>query len=179
NLGNVPALGAGLMMMKQLELIAKLPRIVVAQAERANPLYRSYLRGFAALEVLPAQKTLASAIQIGNPVSFQKAVRTLKQFNGIVEQATEQELADAAALGDRTGMFNCPHTGVALAVLMKLIKAGKIEKGERVVVISTAHGLKFVEMKVKYHQRELEFPCQHANQPIELPPRLDAVKNAL
>ena len=179
NLGNVSALGAGLMMMKQLELIAKLPRIVVAQAERANPLYRSYLRGFAALEVVPAQKTLASAIQIGNPVSFQKAVRTLKQFNGIVEQATEQELADAAALGDRTGMFNCPHTGVALAVLMKLIKAGKIDKGERVVVISTAHGLKFVEMKVKYHQRQLQFPAQHANQPIELPARLEAVKEAL
>ena len=106
-------------------------------------------------------------------------MRTLKQFNGIVEQATEQELADAAALGDRTGMFNCPHTGVALAVLMKLIKAGKVEKGERVVVISTAHGLKFVEMKVKYHQGELEFPSRRANEPIELPARLDAIKEAL
>ena len=128
---------------------------------------------------MQAQKTLASAIQIGNPVSFEKAIRTLKQFNGIVEQATEEELADAAALGDRTGMFNCPHTGVALAVLIKLLKAGKIDKSERVVVISTAHGLKFVEMKVKYHQRELEFPSRHANQPIELPARLDAVKDAL
>ena len=56
---------------------------------------------------------------------------------------------------------------------------GKIDKGERVVVISTAHGLKFVEMKVKYHQRELDFPCRYANQPIELPARLDAVKTAL
>jgi threonine synthase len=68
---------------------------------------------------------------------------------------------------------------VALAVLIKLLKAGKIDKAERVVVVSTAHGLKFVEMKVKYHQRELEFPCRHANQPIELPPRLDAVQDAL
>jgi threonine synthase len=126
-----------------------------------------------------AEKTLASAIQIGNPVSFAKAVRTLKQFDGIVEQATEEELADAAALGDRTGMFNCPHTGVALAALIKLLKAGKINKSDRVVVISTAHGLKFVEMKVKYHQRELEFPSRHANEPIELPARLDAVKEAL
>ena len=104
-------------MMRDLGLIAKLPRIVVAQAERANPLYRSYLRNFEIFEPVQAQKTLASAIQIGNPVSFEKAVRTLKQFDGIVEQATEEELADAAALGDRTGMFNCPHTGVALAVL--------------------------------------------------------------
>ncbi len=179
NLGNVSALGKGLMMMKDLGLISRLPRLVVAQAERANPLYRSYLKNFETFEPIQAQKTLASAIQIGNPVSIQKAIRTLKQFSGIVEQATEEELAEAAALGDRTGMFNCPHTGVALAALIKLLKAGKIDKSERVVVISTAHGLKFVEMKVKYHQRELEFPGRHANQPIELPPRLDAVKAAL
>ncbi len=76
-------------------------------------------------------------------------------------------------------MFNCPHTGVALAALIKLLKAGKIDKSERVVVISTAHGLKFIEMKVKYHQRELDFPCRYANQPLQLPPRLDAVKEAL
>src|SRR5690242_20888564 len=157
NLGNVSALGKGLMMMKDLGLVSKLPRIVVAQAQRANPLYLSYLRNFESFEPIQAQKTLASAIQIGNPVSIQKAIRTLKQFNGIVEQATEEELADVAALGDRTGMFNDPHTGVALAVLIKLLKAGKIDPAERVVVISTAHGLKFVEMKVKYHQKELGF----------------------
>src|SRR5215475_4510073 len=179
NLGNVSALGKGLLMMKDLGLISKLPRIVVAQAERANPLYRSYLKNFETFEAIQAEKTLASAIQIGNPVSFEKAVRTLKQFQGIVEQASEEELANAAALGDRFGMFNCPHTGVALAVLLKLLKAGKIDPAERVVVISTAHGLKFVEMKVKYHQREMEFPCRHANEPIELPARLDAVKEAL
>ncbi len=179
NLGNVSALGSGLLMMRELGLISRLPRIVVAQAERANPLYRSYLNNFETFEPIEAKKTLASAIQIGNPVSIQKAIRTLKQFNGIVEQATEEELADAAALGDRTGMFNCPHTGVALAVLIKLLKAGKVQKTERVVVISTAHGLKFVEMKVKYHKRELDFPSHHANQPIELPPKLDAVKSTL
>jgi threonine synthase len=179
NLGNVSALGKGLLMMKDLGLISRLPRIVVAQAQRANPLYRSYLHNFESFEPIQAEKTLASAIQIGNPVSFEKAVRTLRQFNGIVEQATEEELAEAAALGDRTGMFNCPHTGVALAVLRKLLGAGKIDKAERVVVISTAHGLKFIEMKVKYHQGELEFPSRHANRPVELPARLDAVKAAL
>src|SRR5258707_13318994 len=137
NLGNVSAVGKGLLMMKDLGLIAKLPRIVVAQAQKANPLYRSYLRQFESFEPIQAQKTLASAIQIGNPVSFENAVRTLRQFRGIVEQATEAELADAAALGDRTGMFNCPHTRVALAVLITLLKAGKIGKSDLVVVIST------------------------------------------
>jgi threonine synthase len=179
NLGNVSALGSGLLMMRDLGLITRLPRIVVAQAERANPLYRSYLKNFESFEPMEAQKTLASAIQIGNPVSIQKAIRTLKQFDGIVMDATEQELADAAALGDTTGMFNCPHTGVALAAMIKLIKAGKIDKSEHVVVISTAHGLKFTDFKVNYHEEKLGFPCNYANKPIELPARIDAVKDAL
>jgi threonine synthase len=179
NLGNVSALGNGLLMMHDLGLITKLPRIVVAQAERANPLYRSYLKNFETFEPVQAQKTLASAIQIGNPVSIEKAIRILKKFNGIVEQATEQELAEAAVRGDTTGMFNCPHTGVALAVLIKLLKAGTIDKSERVVVISTAHGLKFTDFKVRYHEGTLDFPCRFANKPIELPPSADAVREVL
>jgi len=179
NLGNVSALGSGLLMMRDLGLITKLPRIVVAQAERANPLYRSYLKNFSYFEPMEAQKTLASAIQIGNPVSIEKAIRTLRQFDGIVMDATEQELSDASALGDRTGMFNCPHTGVALAAMIKLIKAGKIDKAEHVVVISTAHGLKFTDFKVNYHEEKLGFPCRYANKPIEVPARVDAVKEAL
>ena len=93
--------------------------------------------------------------------------------------ATEQELADAAALGDTTGMFNCPHTGVALAALRKLLKSGTIDRSEHVVVISTAHGLKFTDFKVQYHEGKMDFPCQYANKPIELPPTVDAVKEAL
>ena len=179
NLGNVSALGSGLLMMRDLGLITRLPRIVVAQAERANPLYRSYLKNFESFEPMEAQKTLASAIQIGNPVSVEKAIRTIRQFDGLVMDATEQELADAAALGDTTGMFNCPHTGVALAALIKLLKSGKIDRSEHVVVISTAHGLKFTDFKVNYHEEKLGFPCNYANKPIELPARVDAVKDAL
>ena len=179
NLGNVSALGSGLLMMKEFGLTDKLPRIVVAQAQNANPLYNSYLKNFESFEPVQAQKTLASAIQIGNPVSVEKAIRTLKRFNGIVAEATEQELADAAALGDKTGMFNCPHTGVALAALIKLLKAGKIDKSEQVVVISTAHGLKFADFKVNYHEGTLGFPSQHANKPIEVSASVDAVKEAL
>jgi len=179
NLGNVTALGNGLLMMHDLGLISRLPRIVVAQAQNANPLYRSYLKNFESFEPITARKTLASAIQIGNPVSIEKAIRTLKLFKGIVLDATEEELADAAALGDTTGMFNCPHTGVALAALFKLLKSGQIDKSEHVVVISTAHGLKFTDFKVKYHEEKFDFPSRFANKPIELPPRVDAVKAAL
>ncbi len=124
NLGNVSALGAGFDMMLDLGLIAKRPRIVVAQAVAANPLYRAFMNNWE-FEPITAQPTIASAIQIGNPVSFDKAVRTLKRYDGIVEQATENEIADAAARADRTGMFNCPHTGVALAALEKLARAGR------------------------------------------------------
>jgi threonine synthase len=180
NLGNVSALGKGLLMMEQLGMITKRPRIVVAQAARANPLYLSYLNGFKDFHPMQAQKTLASAIQIGNPVSFKKAVRMLQEFNGIVEQATEEELADAAALADRTGMFNCPHTGVALAALLRLRQRKLIAAHERVVVISTAHGLKFTEFKAGYHQQSLDdVRGRYANQPVELPNDFDAVRRAL
>ncbi|MDA3900911.1 MAG: threonine synthase [Spirochaetes bacterium] len=169
NLGNVSALGKGFKELKALGIIEKMPRIVVAQAEHANPLYMAYKNGYENFSAVQAKKTLASAIQIGDPVSVDKAISTLKQFNGIVEQASESELSEAAALADRTGMYTCPHTGVALAVFMKLAQSGAIASDERVVVVSTAHGLKFSEFKVGYHEKSLEnITCSHANRPIEL-----------
>jgi threonine synthase len=65
-------------------------------------------------------------------------------------------------------MFNCPHTGVALACLEKLAAAGTITAHQRVIVVSTAHGLKFTEFKARYHQQQLGFPTPHANAPVEL-----------
>jgi threonine synthase len=170
NLGNVSALGKGLDMLCELGLVDRRPRIVCAQAEQANPLYLAYQRGFEVFEPIAARPTLASAIQIGNPVSYEKAVDVLKRYDGIVEQASEAELAGAAARADRTGLFNCPHTGVALAATQKLVERGDIRRGDRVVVISTAHGLKFVDFKVRYHAMELEgVDSRVANPQIELP----------
>ncbi|MBF8277664.1 MAG: hypothetical protein HW390_2737 [Candidatus Brocadiaceae bacterium] len=180
NLGNTAALGKGFLMMKDLGLINKQPRIVCAQAARANPLYLSYLTGFKEFKPVKAQTTLANAIQIGDPVSYKKAINTLKNFQGIVEQATEDELANASAQADRTGLFCCPHTGVALAALIKLLKRKEIQPHEKVVVISTAHGLKFPEFKINYHESKLaEVTSQFANLPVEVPPQYDAVKTAI
>ena len=180
NLGNVTALGKGFLLMEELGMINKRPRIICVQAAKANPLYQSYLKDFKEYEPIQAQSTLASAIQIGNPVSINKAIKMLKMFNGVVEQATEDELANAAALADKTGLFNCPHTGVALAVLFKLLKRDEIKKDERVVVISTAHGLKFADFKVKYHENQLEeVESEYANAPVELPPEYDKVRGAI
>jgi threonine synthase len=180
NLGNISALGKGLLMMRDLGLIDRLPRLVAAQAERANPFYLSYLTGFEHFELVTAQKTLASAIQVGNPVSYERAVKVMRHFDGIVEQATEDELADAAARADATGMYACPHTGVALAALFKLVDRGVIGADDRVVVISTAHGLKFTDFKIGYHEGTL--PAVEAlrrNPPVELPPDVDAVREAI
>ncbi|MBI3326397.1 MAG: threonine synthase [Nitrospinae bacterium] len=180
NLGNVSALGRGFWMMRELGLIDRLPRLVCAQAEQANPLYRSYLTGFKDYQPVVAQKTLATAIQIGNPVSIERAIKTLQLFDGIVEQASEDELANAAALADLTGMYNCPHTGVALAVLFKLVERGEISPNDRVVVISTAHGLKFTDFKIAYHAGRLQgIASRHANPPVMLPPKYDAVMDAI
>ncbi|HEX7842317.1 MAG TPA: threonine synthase, partial [Kofleriaceae bacterium] len=181
NLGNVSALGAGFELLLALGLVDRRPRICVAQAAHASPLHASYLAGWADLVPVKAQTTLASAIQIGNPVSFPKAVRTLRASGGVVEIASEAELADASAAADRDGLFTCPHTGVALAALAKLAARGAITRDHRVVVISTASGLKFADFKVGYHEGKLaDVPApKYRNTPVELPEDYDAVRTAL
>ncbi len=182
NLGNVSALGKGFLEMLELGIIDKLPRLVVGQAANANPLYLSYQKSFASFEPQEARKTLASAIQIGDPVSRDRAIRTLKRFDGIVEQATEDELANACARADRTGLFTCPHTGVALAALVKLVDRGQIDPEATVVVISTAHGLKFPEFKVRYHENRLQemgVVPRFRNEPVEVDPEYGRVRDTV
>jgi threonine synthase len=180
NLGNISAIGRGFILMRELGMIDCLPRLVCAQAQRANPLYRSFQSHFAEYKPVRAKKTLASAIQIGDPVSINRAITTLNAFDSIVEQATEEELADAAALADRTGLFNCPHTGVALAALFKLLERGQIKANERVVVISTAHGLKFTDFKRRYHEGKVRgMLSRYANQPVELPADYTQAREAI
>ncbi len=180
NLGNISALHKGFQLMMDLRLIDRMPRLVAAQAANANPFYESYKNGFKDKISVTAQDTLANAIRIGDPVSYEKAVRAVVETNGIVEQATEDELADAAAHADLTGMFTCPHTGVALAVLKKLIANGTIKSNEKTVVISTAHGLKFANFKVGYHEQTLAgINAQHANPATYLPADASAVKEEI
>lgn len=180
NLGNISALYKGLKLLMDLGITDKMPRLVAAQAAKANPLYRSAQAGFAEKVTVQAQNTSASAIQIGNPVSYEKAVQALRATNGLVEQATEHELANAAALADRTGMYTCPHTAVALAVLFKLKEQGVIQSHERVVVISTAHGLKFTNFKLRYHEGTLdEVESLYANPPVNLPADTAVVREVI
>jgi threonine synthase len=180
NLGNVSAIGSGFLLMRELGLIRRLPRLVCAQTERANPLYRSYREGFSNLQPISAGKTHATAIQIGNPVSFSKAVKALRATDGIVEQATEAELVNACAEVDRFGFFNDPQTGVALAATMKLVQSRVIPPSASIVVISTAHGLKFTEFKTKFHLGQLpEVNPSLQNLPIQVPADITAIRAAI
>jgi threonine synthase len=176
NLGNAYALYAGFKMLKDLGLTTRFPRLCVAQAERANPLFLAWKEGRREVVPMKAGETLVSAIQIGNPVSAPRAMLALEAMNGVAEQATEEELCDAAARADRTGMYTCPHTAVALAALEKLARKGLVQRRDRVVVVSTANGLKFTEFKVKYHDRSLDgVGSTMANPPVELPADYDRV----
>ena len=180
NLGNVSALAKGLDMLLELGLISKRPRICVGQAEAANPLYLAYQRDFEVFEPIAARKTVASAIQIGNPVSYHKAVDALRRYDGVVEQASETEIMEECARADRTGLFNCPHTGVALVALRKLQARGLVRSSDQVVVISTAHGLKFVDSKLAYHAMELEgIESEYPNPPIEMSADYQGVRDQM
>jgi len=182
NLGNVSALGKGLLEMRDMGIISRLPRIAVGQAEQANPLYRSYLNDFNTFEPVRAGATMASAIKIGDPVSRDRAIRTLRAFDGVVEQASESELVNACARADRTGLFTCPHTGVALVALFKMFQRGEIKPDDKVVVVSTAHGLKFPDFKVRYHEGALAkqgIQSPYMNEPVEVDAEYEKVRAAI
>ena len=181
NLGNVSALAKGLDMMYDLGLLAgKRPRIAVAQAAAADPLVKSFEKGLAPLEAQTARATLASAIRIGNPVSFPKAIDALKRYDGVAESVSEDALSDAAARGDLEGFYHCPHTGVALGALEQLVQKGTIKPGESVVVVSTAHGLKFSEFKTGYHEGKLSgVESRLANRVARIAPTYAAVQDEL
>jgi threonine synthase len=181
NLGNAAALWAGFAMARDLGVTDRLPRLCIAQAENANPMYLAYKAGKKDnVSPVVAKPTQASAIRIGNPVSAPRALAALEAMNGVVEQASETELADACARADRSGLYADPHTGVAIACAKKLREHGTIRADEQVVVVSTASALKFTEFKLGYHERKLpDVDARLANAPISLPPDIEIVANHL
>ena len=179
NLGNVSALVKGFQMLRDAGITTKLPRVICSQADKANPLFRSYENDFAPLVPLEAGNTQASAIRIGNPVSFPKAVAALKACDGVVTSVTESALAQTAQEADEHGLFVCPHTAVALAGARTCLQNETIGKGERVVVVATAHGLKFTEFKQATTQNAVpKVDLNRAQQPIDVPHEYAAVLDA-
>lgn len=154
NLGNSSAIGKALIELKQLELLGRLPKLSIIQAEGANPLVRM-LRSHGK-QLVPVQaETMATAIRIGNPASWKKALRVLEATGGTVEQVSENEIAQAKAEIGFDGIGCEPASAVTLAGLKKLARQGLVKRGETVVLILTGHLLKDPEFTLKFHRGEL------------------------
>ena len=179
NLGNGSAIAKGLVELHDLGLIPRLPRLAVVQAEGASPLYRAFRAG---APVVPVKdpKTIATAIKIGAPVSWKKCLRGLAATRGVVEQVTDQEILDAKARLDASGIGAEPASCATLAGLRKLVDGGVIGRADRVCGILTGHLLKDPEVVVGYHRGTLEgIRSTHANPPVSVPATLDAVVAAM
>ena len=141
NLGNTSAIGKALLQAYRLGLIGNLPRIASIQAAGANPFYRSFVQGFATREQVQAH-TLATAIRIGNPVSFSRARRVIEQTQGVVEEVSDEEILEAKTVVDRAGIGCEPASAAALAGVRKLVQRGIIRQDEHVVGVLTGTLLK-------------------------------------
>lgn len=155
NLANSAALAKGFAEARQLGLIERLPRISIVQAEGANPLFRA-MRESGGRELKPVvAETRASAIRIGDPASWRKAVRALESTGGWCEQASEQEIALAKAEIGAEGIGCEPASAVTLVGLKKLVADGRVAPTERVVLFLTGHTLKDSDYTIRYHRNEL------------------------
>ena len=179
NLGNTSAFGKALWEAKELGLISRLPRLGVVQAAGANPFYLAFRSGFREFRPVTAS-TVATAIRIGNPVSYRKAKRAIEWTDGIVEQVTDQEILDAKAQIDAAGLGCEPASAASLAGVRKLAGAGAIRRGDRVVAILTGHLLKDPDNTIAYHLGgDGATPGQFANRPVVVEPRLEEVLKVL
>jgi len=179
NLGNTSAFGKALKELADLGLIERLPRLAAVQASGANPFYRSFRAGFRRRERVRAQ-TIATAIRIGDPVSYPRAVRALKLTRGLVVEVTDQEIMDAKAQVDAAGIGCEPASAAAVAGTRKLVQEGTIKEGERVVAILTGNLLKDPQATIAYHLGELPgIEPTYANRPLAIEPTLEAVKGVL
>lgn len=141
NLGNTSAFGRILVTAYQAGLIPRLPRLAAVQAEGAAPFAQSYQRDFASLEPVVAD-TVATAIRIGNPASFDRAVRAIRATNGLVITVTDREILDAKAVVDKAGVGCEAASAAAVAGVRRLRHSGVIENNDSVVAILTGHLLK-------------------------------------
>jgi len=157
NLGNTSAFGKALRELHELGFIARMPRLAVVQAEGAAPFWRLMHEGGEFTSV-PKPETLATAIRIGDPVSWPKALHEIRASNGVVEKVSEQEIADAKAQIGRAGIGCEPASAATLAGIRKLRASGAMEGSARVVAVLTGNVLKDPDYIYKYHTGKLQSP---------------------
>ncbi|MGO9257850.1 MAG: threonine synthase [Bryobacteraceae bacterium] len=176
NLGNTSAFGKALREMQQLGLIGRLPRLAVIQAAGAAPFYELIRSGDRTrLPRVEHPETLATAIKIGDPVSWPKALHEVTVSNGVVERVTEQEIADAKAIIGQCGIGCEPASAATLAGIRKLVAAGTMEADADVVAVLTGNVLKDADYIYQYHSGVLRAPDgsqiapNHGNPPLLVP----------
>ncbi len=154
NLGNSSAFGKAFDEMKAAGLIERAPKIVIVQAEGANPLARMWRSGASELTPEDNPETVATAIRIGNPRSWRKALRAVKHSGGFVMDVTDEEIGEAKAMIGRDGMGCEPASATTLAAIRKLTAEGKLDRDAKIVAILTGHALKDTEYIIQSQQRE-------------------------
>jgi threonine synthase len=190
NLGNSSAIAKGFHELIECGVIDRMPKITIIQAKGANPLYQLWQRLNAGadentkLEAVAGASTLATAIKIGDPISWPKALRGLRWSGGTVEQVNEQEIADAKAIIGSDGIGCEPASAVTLAGIKKLVAAGAMRVDEDVVAILTGHVLKDPDYTVNYHAGTLQYKdtlleSKYANAFVKVPAERGAILAAL
>jgi threonine synthase len=177
NLGNTAAFGKALREAREWGLIPRVPRLAAVQAEGAAPFARSFAEGFSQRYRVKAE-TVATAIKIGDPASYERAMAAILETDGVVLSVSDTEILEAKAAIDAAGVGCEPASAASLAGLRRLVQRGAIGPGESVVAILTGHILKDPGLLLNYHQ-VMEPPPPGANRPIEIEPTLAALERVL
>ncbi len=177
NLGNTAAFGKALAEARALGLITRVPRLLAVQAAGAAPFARAFAGGFTTRQAVKAE-TVATAIRIGDPASWDRAVRAIRDTDGVVSMATDEEILEAKAVIDASGVGCEPASAASVAGVRQLARSGRIAPGERVVAVLTGHVLKDPGILLTYH-RDTDPAPPLANRPVEIPADLRAVERVL
>jgi threonine synthase len=153
NLGNSSAFGKALMELKSHELIDRVPRMIIVQAEGANPLARLWRSGVRELRSVEYPETIATAIRIGNPRSWKKALQAIDFTDGLVMDVTDEEIGEAKAIIGRDGIGCEPASATTLAGIRKLVNAGKLDRDAKITAVLTGHVLKDTDFIIKSQQK--------------------------
>jgi len=161
NAGNISAIWKGFTEFRKLGLIDKLPKMTGIQAEGAAPIARAIKNGKDEIVPIDKPETVATAIRIGAPVSWKKAIRAIRESGGTAETVADEEILEAQKMLARSeGLFVEPASASSIAGLKKLFEAGKIDKDEVVVCVTTGHGLKDPDTAIKISEKPSEVDAE-------------------
>ncbi|MFQ6094662.1 MAG: threonine synthase [Candidatus Bathyarchaeia archaeon] len=157
NAGNISAIWKGFKELRRLNLIDDLPQMIGIQAKGAAPIANSLKNGLDTVKPVERPETVATAIRIGSPVNWKKAMRAVKESKGLVETVSDEEILEAQRLlATCEGLFVEPASAASIAGLRKLVQIGRIDRDERVVCIATGHGLKDPNIILKQFPKPVE-----------------------